>query len=169
MSAFSGVPVDAAYHVVSVLASTLAPLPGGLAAATAIVLFTMAVRLLLVPLSYRAQRGMDAQARLAATHHLLGAPLGSHLLAGAGPFSAQGAVFARLFLLLPGIGWLSARVARRSAGQPGQPTGALVRLTPYVTVAVAPFLPLAAGLYLATTTAWTLAERTILHRARVAD
>ncbi len=91
------------------------------------------------------------------------------LLAGAGPFSAQGAVFARLFLLLPGIGWLSARVARRSAGQPGQPTGALVRLTPYVTVAVAPFLPLAAGLYLATTTAWTLAERTILHRARVAD
>ncbi|HEV3291830.1 MAG TPA: insertase, partial [Streptosporangiaceae bacterium] len=65
MSAFLGVPVDAAYHVVSVLASILTPLLGGLAAAAAIVLFTMAIRLLILPLSYRAMRGLAAQARIA--------------------------------------------------------------------------------------------------------
>ena len=65
MTVFLGVPVDAAYHVVSALAGLLTPLPGGLAAAAAIVLFTMAVRLLIVPLSYRAMRGMAAQARIA--------------------------------------------------------------------------------------------------------
>jgi len=64
MSIFLGVPVVAAYHVVSALAGLLTPLRG-LAAAAAIVLFTMAVRLLLVPLSYRAARGMQAQGRIA--------------------------------------------------------------------------------------------------------
>src|SRR5262250_2976695 len=65
MSVFPGVPVDAAYHVVSGLAGLLAPLAGGLATAAAIIGFTMAVRLLLLPLSYRAMRGMAAQARVA--------------------------------------------------------------------------------------------------------
>jgi YidC/Oxa1 family membrane protein insertase len=35
---------------------------------------------------------------------------------------------------------------------------------PYLTVVVAAFAPLAAGLYLLTTTAWTQAERTVLRR-----
>jgi YidC/Oxa1 family membrane protein insertase len=264
MPAFLGVPVDAAYHLVSALAGVLAPLPGGLAAAAAIVLFTVAVRLLVLPLSYRAQRGMEAQARMAPraqalrrqlagqpdrlrrelsvlyesegsslfagclpllvqwpflsvvyllfrsptiggapnsllTHDLFGAPLGSHWLGGAGPLSAQGAVFAGLFVLLAVVGWLSARVARRfpavgstvgvgsaepvrpghQAGQcrSGEPAGqdrgeaprapgALARLLPYLTVVVAAFVPLAAGLYLVTTTAWTLAERGLLRWAR---
>src|SRR5215472_16122028 len=65
MSGFLGVPVDAAYHLVSLFAGLLTPLLGGLAAAAAIVGFTMAVRLLLLPLSYRAMRGMAAQARMA--------------------------------------------------------------------------------------------------------
>src|SRR5260370_18001937 len=65
MSAFSGVPVDAAYHVVSLLVSALTPLLGGLAAAAAVVGATIAVRLFLLPLSYRAMRGMQAQARVA--------------------------------------------------------------------------------------------------------
>src|SRR5262249_43813136 len=133
------------------------------------------------------------------THGLFGAPLGSHWLGGAGPLSAQGAVFAGLFLLLAGIGWLSARVARRisapatSPGAPatgpsarasgrrrprarapaGSPSGgaaasvpaALARVLPYLAVAVAAFAPLAAGLYLLTTTAWTLAERVLVQRA----
>jgi YidC/Oxa1 family membrane protein insertase len=181
MSVFPGVPVDAAYHVVSALAGLLTPLPGGLAAAAAIVGFTAGVRLVLLPLSYRAMRGMEAQARLAPrvqelrkqhagqpdrlrrelaalqesegasllggclpvllqwpflsvmyllfrspriggarnallTHHLFGAPLGSHWLGGGGPLSAQGAVFAGLFVLLAAVGWLSARIARRFAG-----------------------------------------------------
>ena len=246
MSAFLGVPVDAAYHVVSALASFLAPLPGGLATAAAIVGFTMAVRLLLAPLSYRAMRGMDAQARMAPqvqalqkqhagqpdrlqrelaalyqaegtsmfagclptlaqwpvlsvlyllfrsprvggapntllAHGLFGAPLDSHWLGGAGPFSAQGAVFAGLFLLLAGIGGLSARLARRAtapastagsstagsstAGASFAAPAALARVLPFATVAVAAFVPLAAGLYLLTTTAWTLAERALVRRA----
>ena len=267
MSVFPGVPVDAAYHVVSALARLLTPLPGGLAAAAAIVCFTVAVRLLVLPLSYRAMRGMEAQARLAPrvqalrkkhagqperlqreltalyrsegtgmlggflpmllqwpllsvmyllfrspviggarntllTHRLFGAALGSHWLGGAGPVSAQGAVFAGLFLLLAGVGWLSARLARRhgaaggtgsdaaagsasdggpvaagpattgpaAAGSAGAgpvaagPAAMLARVAPFVTVVVAAFVPLAAGLYLATTSAWTLAERTVLGR-----
>ena len=282
MSVFPGVPVDAAYHVVSGLAALLAPLAGGLATAAAIAGFTVAIRLLLLPLSYRAMRGMAAQARIAPrvqalqkqhagqpdrlqrelaalyqsegtsmfagclpvlvqwpvlsvlyllfrspriagapntllSHGLFGAPLGSHWLGGAGPFSAQGAVFAGLFLLLAGIGWLSARLVRRvgvpaaapgatatgpdaTASGPGttatrpartpaaratRPTAtgppdatggstaasvsaALARVVPYFTVAVAAFVPLAAGLYLLTTTAWTLAERAFVQRTLAA-
>jgi YidC/Oxa1 family membrane protein insertase len=249
MSTFLGVPVDAAYHVVSAFAHVLTPLLGGLAAAAAIVLFTMAIRLLVLPLSYRAMRGMDAQAKIAPqvqalrtkharhperlqreltalyqaegtsmfagclpmllqwpllsvmyllfrtpkiggtanallSHDLFGAGLGSHWLSGTGPLSAQGAVFAGLFVLLAGVGWLSARVTRRLtslAGPPAaaragadgtgvrQPTGSvrvLTRLAPYVTLIAAAFVPLAAGLYLATTSAWTLAERTLLRRPK---
>ena len=182
MSGFLGVPIDAAYHLVCLFASILTPLLGGLAAAAAIVGFTMAMRLLLVPLSYRAMRGMAAQARVAPlaqalrkryagqpdrlqreltalyraegtsvfagclpllvqwpafsvlsllfrsarvggapntllTHRLFGAPLASYWLGGAGPFSAQGAVFAGLFMLLAAVGWLSARMARRAGGR----------------------------------------------------
>ena len=249
MSGFLGVPIDAAYHLVSLFASSLTPLLGGLAAAAAIVGFTMAMRLLLLPLSYRATRGMAAQARMATrvqglrkryagqpdrlqrelaalyqaegtsmfagclpllvqwpafsvlsllfrspqvggapntllTHHLFAAPLAGYWLGGAGPLSAQGAVFAGLFVLLAGIGWLSARMARRT-GSPGAMTGtatatgtavvtgtggasgtaaALVRLLPFATVAIAAFVPLAAGLYLATSAAWTLAERAVFGR-----
>src|SRR5438093_1481851 len=65
MSSFLGVPVDAAYHLVSGLTGFLTPVLGGLAAVAAIVAFTMAVRLLLMPLSLRALRGQAAQARLA--------------------------------------------------------------------------------------------------------
>jgi len=64
MLSLFGVPVDAAYHVVSAFAQLLAPVAGGLATAAAIVAFTMAVRLLLLPLSYRAARGLASQARL---------------------------------------------------------------------------------------------------------
>ena len=49
------------------------------------------------------------------THTLLAAPLGSHWLAGAGPLSAQGAVFAGLFALLAAVAVLAVRAARRAA------------------------------------------------------
>src|SRR6516165_4267327 len=65
MSSFLGVPMDAAYHLVSGLTGILTPVLGGLAAVAAIVVFTMAVRLLLMPLSLRALRGQAVQARLA--------------------------------------------------------------------------------------------------------
>jgi YidC/Oxa1 family membrane protein insertase len=47
-------------------------------------------------------------------------------------------------------------------------SAALARALPYFTVAVAAFAPLAAGVYLLTTTAWTLAERALLQRALAA-
>ncbi len=246
--------VGVAYHVVAVLAASLTPLAGGMAAAAAIVLFTVAVRLLLLPLSYHAIRGQARQASLAPQiqalrqrhagqpdrrqreltelyrregtgllagclplllqlpflsvmytlfrsgtiggrpngllgHGLFGAALGSHWLSGPGPVSAQGLVFLGLFLLLAAVAWLSARIARKPAGwlaapqaevglaarrsgagrppAPGQPGGAmglLTRVMPYLTVAIAAVLPLAAGLYLLTTTACAAAERAVFVR-----
>jgi YidC/Oxa1 family membrane protein insertase len=106
---------------------------------------------------------------------LLGVPLGSRWLAGAGPFSAHGAVFLGLFALLALVSWAAVRLARRftaAAGAPGAPgaarpggvVGGLTRVLPYLTIVIAAFVPLAAGLYLLTTTAWTAAERTVLMR-----
>jgi YidC/Oxa1 family membrane protein insertase len=65
MSALLGVPVDAAYHVVLALTNFLTPVLGGLAAVAGIIVFTAAVRLILMPLSFRALHGQAAQARLA--------------------------------------------------------------------------------------------------------
>jgi YidC/Oxa1 family membrane protein insertase len=121
------------------------------------------------------------------SHDLLSAPLGSHWLSGPGPFSAQGAVFLGLFALLAVVGWLAARLSRKTAapplptaasvpGQPGRPgtpppssppgaaMGWLVRVLPLATVASAAVMPLAAGLYLLTTTTWAAAERVITAR-----
>jgi YidC/Oxa1 family membrane protein insertase len=248
MSSFLGVPVDAAYHLVSGLTGILTPVLGGLAAVAAIIAFTMAVRLLLMPLSLRALRGQAVQARLAPqlvalrqrygkqperlqremaalykregtsmfagfaplllqwpflsvmyllfrsptvggtantllTHDLLGVPLGAHWLSGAGPASAQGAVFLGLFALLAGLCWLSARLGRLmtaraagaspargttpAAGAAGRP-GLLVSVLPYLTVVIAAFAPLAAGIYLFTSLAWSLAERMLYSRSAAA-
>ena len=65
MLSIFGVPVDAAYSLVSGFTGILTPVLGGLAAVAAIIAFTMAVRVLLMPLSLRALRGQAAQARLA--------------------------------------------------------------------------------------------------------
>ena len=48
----------------------------------------------------------------------------------------------------------------------GTPAGVarLASLLPFTTALVAAFVPLAAGLYLATTTAWSLGERLVLAR-----
>lgn len=241
MTALFAVPVSAAYHLVSALTGLLALLPAGLAAAAAVVVFTMAVRLLLLPLSYYAFRGQRARARLApqvrelyrqhgkhperlqrelaaltaaegtgmyagclpallqlpffsvvyrlflsATiggspnlllqHRLLTVPLGSHWLSAV-PWGPHGFVFALLFLLLALVGWASARAARRwtATGLPGArsaPDGTsrvmsgLARVAPFVVLIFAALVPLAAGLYLLTTTTWTLAERSVLMRTR---
>jgi YidC/Oxa1 family membrane protein insertase len=108
-------------------------------------------------------------------HDLLGAPLGSHWLGGPGPVTGQGAVFLALFALLAVVGWLSARSARRFAGsgsappgsgsaQPAGAVGVLTRALPYTTVVVAAVVPLAAGIYLLTSSAWAAAERRVLRR-----
>ncbi len=235
MTSILGVPVDAVYHLVSGFTSFLTPALGGVAAVAAIVLFTVAVRLILMPLSLRGLRGQAAQARLAPqlqalrkryakqperlqremaalykregtsmfagltplllqwplvsvvyllfrsaqvggkpnmllTRDLFGVPLGSHWLAGAGPVSLHGLVFLGVFALLAGLCWLSVRLGQlmtaRQAGadQANVPGGALIQVLPYLTVVIAAFVPLAAGIYLIVSTGWTLAERSFFWR-----
>jgi YidC/Oxa1 family membrane protein insertase len=250
MFSFLGVPVDAAYLLVSGFTGALTPVLGGLAAVAAIIAFTMAVRVLLMPLSLRALRGQAVQARLAPqlqalrqryarqperlqremsalykregtslfagftplllqwpflsvmyllfrspqvggkpntllSHDLFGVPLGTHWLSGAGPASLQGVVFLGVFALLAGLCWLSARLARQmtaqGAGSPGADkaaaaattagtgaSGLLVKVLPYLTVVIAAFAPLAAGIYLLTSLAWSLAERKVFLRSAAA-
>ena len=53
-----------------------------------------------------------------------------------------------------------AQPASAGAGSPGL----LVRVLPYLTVVIAAFAPLAAGIYLLTSLAWSLAERMLFWR-----
>jgi YidC/Oxa1 family membrane protein insertase len=105
--------------------------------------------------------------------NLLGAPLGSHWLAGAGLLSAHALVFLGLFALLAGACFAVARISQstsRTRPAPGSAepgtrlAGLLGRVLPYSTVIIAAFVPLAAGLYLLTTTSWTAAERAAWRR-----
>ncbi|WUI02006.1 YidC/Oxa1 family membrane protein insertase [Spirillospora sp. NBC_00431] len=224
------VPVSIAAALVGGLADVLHPVAGGLATALAIVVFTAAVRLLMVPLSVAAARGERTRARLlpdlqklqkkhaknpqrlrremaalyeaegaspvagclpmlvqvpffmimyrlfvSATiaghqnlllaHTLLAAPLGQNWIGvvGGGLFSPPSLVFLALFALLGAVAtWSSRRVTADG------PMGTAARLVPFGTIAVAAFVPLAAGLYLLTSGAWTAVERAILHRRIVA-
>lgn len=88
---------------------------------------------------------------------LLAAPLGSHWLT-AGLLSPHGLLFLGLFALLALACYLATRLASTGASQPN----VLTRLLPYTTVVIAAFVPLAAGIYLLTTTSWTALERAIL-------
>ena len=65
MTSFFGVPVDVMFRLISGLSGVLTPVLGGVAAVAAIIVFTMAVRAVLMPLSFRAMRGQAVQARLA--------------------------------------------------------------------------------------------------------
>ncbi|MUL40366.1 membrane protein insertase YidC [Streptomonospora sp. PA3] len=106
------------------------------------------------------------------SHTLAGVPLTSAL----GDVLAGGAgtglpVFAVLFAVIAAVAWATRRWLTRpalegaaQAGAPPAPGMGLMSFLPYATVAVAAVVPLAAGLYLATTTVWTLAERLVLRR-----
>ncbi|HEY0932755.1 MAG TPA: YidC/Oxa1 family membrane protein insertase, partial [Trebonia sp.] len=117
MSVLLGVPVDAAYHLVYALTSALMPLLGGFAAVAAVIAVTVAVRLLVLPLTFRALRGQAAQARLAPEIQRLRERHGrqperfqqeltalyrregTRMLAGFGPLIVQWPVFSVLYLL----------------------------------------------------------------------
>ncbi|MBQ0897078.1 membrane protein insertase YidC [Micromonospora sp. U56] len=238
MLAFSPVhdAVAAAGAAVTWLSDALAPLTGGTATAAAIVLFTIAVRLLISPLTLAQVRGERRRAALApevrqlqqryaddparlqselfglyrkagaspvagclpallqapfflvmyrlfATgegggglldERLGGVPLGWHL--GDGLSGPVVLVFGLLLAVLTGLAWFSSRRAKRAAAStgtvagtpiegPGAATlGRLIPLLPYVTVLVALVVPLAAVIYLVTTTAWTALEQVALRR-----
>ncbi|WP_086853153.1 YidC/Oxa1 family membrane protein insertase [Amycolatopsis kentuckyensis] len=212
MFGFLDVPVEGAYHLIHALT-------GPLSTALAIVVFTLAVRLVLHPLARSAARGERARAtllpeiralqekhgrdreRLAAEMTklqqesgtslfvgclpmllqlpffmvmyrlfttatiggepnsllgatLLGTPLGAHGLAGS-PL---------VFVIAAGlavVAWFSVRLQAATAEVSG---GKLLRLLPYGTVLATLVVPQAAGIYLLTTTAWSVAERALLRR-----
>ena len=75
-------------------------------------------------------------------------------------------VFFVLFGLLAVVAYLTVKWQQSrmtTTPTPGFMTG-LVKVLPFGTILVAAYLPLAAGLYLLTTTTWTFAERALLYR-----
>ena len=76
-------------------------------------------------------------------------------------------VWLAILAIMAVVAWLSRRTALRLALPGTDATGMLPRVLswlPFLSVAFAAFVPLAAALYLATTTAWTLVERAVLRR-----
>ncbi|GAA3719693.1 membrane protein insertase YidC [Nonomuraea antimicrobica] len=195
----------------------------GGSAALGIVLFTLAVRLLLLPLNVRQARTMKIRERLApklrelqkrhqrnperlakelnalyakegtspfagflpmlgqlpfmwlmyrvathptalAGHDLFGAPLGQHVagvIANYGLVSMPVLVFVLVIALVAVVAWLSTRQIKVAEEQP-ETMKKIMRLLPYGSVLATLVLPLAAGLYLLVSTAWTVSERAVL-------
>ena len=92
------------------------------------------------------------------TGTLAGIPLGTHLT---GALPGQLPVFLVLYGLLAAVGLVAFRRARRSV-DPTAPGSGLMPYLSFGTVLFAAFVPLSAGLYLLTTTSWTLVERGLL-------
>jgi len=105
------------------------------------------------------------------TERAFGAPLGTSFVgltgAGAGVWPAMG-VYLVVLALIAVVTTISRKVLAQPLPQTGaaQPAG-LVRMLsflPYVTVVFAAFVPLAAAVYILTSTSWTVAERYLLRR-----
>ncbi|GLU89051.1 MULTISPECIES: membrane protein insertase YidC [Agromyces] len=117
---------------------------------------------------------------------LLGVPLGHSLvgtIAAGAPQPLELLVFAGLVVAIAAVGFLTLRAARpggplavprpatsaapapAAPGAPAMPdlSKALLPLH-FLTAGIAMFVPLAAGLYLLTTVAWTLVQRLVLRR-----
>ena len=113
---------------------------------------------------------IDGHANALLAEQLFTAPLGGsfvHLLAGA---SVGIPVYLILFCVLAAVAWISRRIALRlqlvDTEAPlvaAKITGALSWL-PFLSIAFAAVVPLAATLYLAASAIWTLGERMLLRR-----
>ncbi len=93
---------------------------------------------------------------------LAGIPLDTRL-AEVG-LSAGLPVFAGLLALLALVAYVTRRTMPALPNPTATPAARFVRLLPFGTVLVAAVVPLAAGVYLLATTAWTAAERPLLRR-----
>jgi YidC/Oxa1 family membrane protein insertase len=241
--------LDAAHSVVTGLADLLTPLVGASSTVLAIVLVTLALRLVLIPVGAAQARAEFTRRRLAPqlqqlqrrytkhpevlqrktlelytsekasplagmlptlaqapvlsvvyglfvlptinghangllTERLFGANLGTSLvgLLARGAVGPDLLVFACLLAAIAAVAWVSRVVSLRFAPtasasmtpattvDAGGAAHAMARVTavlswlPFVTVLFVSLVPLAATLYLAVTTAWTLAERVVLRR-----
>ncbi len=225
--------LDLTTRALLALTSFFDPLAGGLSAALAVVVVTLAVRVLLIPVGVSQARAEQTRARLAPRlralqerwrkdperlqretmqlyrdegaspfagclpvlaqapvvgllyavflhpqvgghvntlleHDVFGVPLGRSLVGAlsAGTTDAGTlAVFAVLFAVIGGVAELTRRLLR-PAVDPSAPawTTGMLGVLPFTTAVVALFAPLAAGLYLTVTTAWTLVQRLLLRR-----
>ncbi|MEX8057391.1 YidC/Oxa1 family membrane protein insertase [Microbacterium sp. 16-032] len=225
--------LDLATRALLALTSLLEPLAGGLAAALAVVVVTLAVRVLLIPVGVSQARAEQTRARLAPrlralqerwrknperlqretlqlyrdegsspfagmlpvlaqapvvgllyavflhaqvgghantllTHDVFGVPLGRSLIGAltTGTMDAATlAVFGTLVVVIAGVAELTRRLLRPAVG-PSAPawTTGMLGVLQFTTAVVALFVPLAAGLYLTITTAWTLGQRLLLRR-----
>jgi YidC/Oxa1 family membrane protein insertase len=110
-----------------------------------------------------ARSSVDGHANALLGARLLGVPLNAHAWQGAGL-----GVFAVLFAVMAGLAWLTARRNRMLMGLRDEPPAGLLAkaamVMPFTILISVAFLPLAAGMYLATTTAWTAAENRLLRR-----
>lgn len=233
------VVLDGLYSIVTALGELVSPFAGEAGAALGVVLFTLLVRLVLVPVGVsqvRAEVGRrrlapavaelnrriaDPEARSRAlmalyssekvsplagclptlaqapvltavyslfvhadiaghanallTHTLGGAALGANLFATLGAGLAAVWPYAVLLVLLAIVVELGRRATLRFTGPAATPAAGsgqetlpgmtgLLRWLPFLSVAFAAFAPLAAGLYLVTSAAWTLGERAVLRR-----
>jgi len=130
---------------------------------------------LLVVYRLFSSRTVAGRPNLLLGHGLAGVPLGSRLrdaFPAGHLLLAHVAVFAVLIVVIAAIArWSSLQVkaAADSGAATGQPdtAGRLVRWLPYSSLLTAAFVPLATGLYVATTTLCTVAERALLARGRL--
>ena len=114
------------------------------------------------------------------SHTLLGAPLGGtwrQALADGGVAGPQGLVYLALFAVITAVATWNYRRAKAAAAAapttaantatPGMGTlNKLMPLLSFGTLITLAVVPLAAGLYVVTTTTWTACERALLHRDR---
>ena len=96
---------------------------------------------------------MGGQANALLHSTLFGTPLSAHL------FGGHLLAFLPFLVALAGLAWLTVRRARRLTQAKGPLT-----LLPYGTLLTAAIVPLAAVLYLVTTTAWTAVESALVSR-----
>ncbi|MBR8741669.1 membrane protein insertase YidC [Nocardiopsis sp. MG754419] len=217
--------IDVLATILAVLTDLLTPFTGALAAGLAVIVLTMAVRVLLLPLGVAQTRAEKQRARLAprlaaiterhrknpermvAEQRKVYAEAGTSPLAGCLPGLAQiplvialygvfigvapgteallerpfagvalgdtvvGGTFAPVFVVmlvvLAVVAWANRRyvvLPTMRAAPSGPPMIAALSYMQFVTVVVALFVPLAAGLYLCASTAWALGEKLVLRR-----
>jgi len=179
-------------HVLESLAGVTSP-------ALAIILFTVAVRLLISPLTYlqiRGERRRAAQApqlkELLEKHDdpiALQQAVGFGPLLGLLPVLAQAPFFMLMFSVTTHSGFdgllaahlvaaplvfaallaLAAALAWWSSRQMPAETPRWLTFLPYLTLAAVAYLPAAGGLYLVTSAAWTALERAVLRRQKSTD
>ncbi|MFH8972885.1 YidC/Oxa1 family membrane protein insertase [Streptomyces sp. NPDC017890] len=123
---------------------------------------------------------IGGQANTLLTHQLLAAPLGGRwtdALGDGGPAGDAGLVYVALFAFVTGIAVFSYRLTKRTmadrpmpAAGDGQQVPGLATLTKvmpfmsFFTLLTVAVVPLAAALYVVTSTTWSAAERAFLYR-----